>query len=76
MIYFSLLFSIILTESFRTDNIFAIYDLSYIDMIIPVIQTQLNVEKQSIFGKSIKYISFIEKEIQFFCLFLFDRYFF
>lgn len=63
MIYFSSLFSIILTESFKTDNIFAIYDLSYIDMIIPVIQTQLNVEKQSIFGKSIKYISFIEKEI-------------
>lgn len=63
MIYFSLLFSIILTESFKTDNIFAIYDLSYIDMIIPVIQTQLNVEKQNIFGKSIKYISFIEKEI-------------
>lgn len=52
---FSLLFSITLTESFKIDNIFAIYDLSYLDIII---QVQLNIEEQTIFGKSIKYISF------------------
>lgn len=52
---FSLLFSITLTESFKIDNIFAIYDLSYLDIII---QVQLNIEEQTIFGKSIKYICF------------------
>lgn len=72
------LFSITLIQLFKTDNIFAIYDLSYIDMIIPIIQIQLNVEKQSIFEKDIKYISFIvskKKYNSFVYYILFDGYF-